>query len=257
MAVAPRTAPEVVRPGSLEELVTAFESAPDAAVLGGGTVLVPALVHHRVRPQRVLMLPPDLSRVTRQDGAVTIGAGVRVTELEGGDEPLATAARHLADLEIRAQATVGGNLCCTSGDTPRGDLQAPLIVLGARVRTAGPGGTRTEALEEFLAAGPQSRLLVDVSYDDVPRETAYAAVWRPHTHHYTILAVAAVRQDGQLRVAATGVGPVARRLHAAEQSGNPDDALTGVDPPDDALASAWYRRRVLPTLVARALSNLA
>jgi CO/xanthine dehydrogenase FAD-binding subunit len=32
--------------------------------------------------------------------------------------------------------------------------------------------------------------------------------------------------------------------------------MNDVDPPDDALASAWYRRRVLPQLVERALSEL-
>jgi CO/xanthine dehydrogenase FAD-binding subunit len=32
--------------------------------------------------------------------------------------------------------------------------------------------------------------------------------------------------------------------------------LDDVDPPDDALASAWYRRRILPTLVQRALAAL-
>jgi len=33
--------------------------------------------------------------------------------------------------------------------------------------------------------------------------------------------------------------------------------LDGVDPHDDALASAWYRRQVLPGLVERALNDLA
>jgi CO/xanthine dehydrogenase FAD-binding subunit len=33
-------------------------------------------------------------------------------------------------------------------------------------------------------------------------------------------------------------------------------ALDGVDPQDDALASGWYRRQVLPGLVERALEEL-
>ena len=257
MAVAERPTPEVIQPGSLEECLAAFGEGSDVTVLGGGTILVPELVHRRARPRRVLMLPPELARVTREAGTVTIGAGVRVTELEGGDEPLATAARHLADIEVRAQATVGGNLCATAGDTPRGDLQAPFIALGARVRTVGAGGARTEPIEDFLAGGTAGRLLVDVAYDDAPRKAGYAAVWRPHAHHYTILAVAAARRDGELRVAVTGAAPTAVRLRSVEASGDAADALQDVDPPDDALASGWYRRRVLPNLVAQALSNLA
>jgi CO/xanthine dehydrogenase FAD-binding subunit len=33
--------------------------------------------------------------------------------------------------------------------------------------------------------------------------------------------------------------------------------LDDVEPRDDALASAWYRRQVLPTLVERVLNDLA
>jgi CO/xanthine dehydrogenase FAD-binding subunit len=108
-----------------------------------------------------------------------------------------------------------------------------------------------EAVEEFLA-NHTARLVHDVSYDDAPRQTGYAAAWRPHAHHYTILAVAAAKRDGELRVAATGVGPRAVRLTSVEQGG----AVTGVEARDDALASAWYRSRLLPRLVERALADL-
>jgi CO/xanthine dehydrogenase FAD-binding subunit len=33
-------------------------------------------------------------------------------------------------------------------------------------------------------------------------------------------------------------------------------AIDGVSPGDDALASAWYRREVLPVLVARVIQQL-
>ena len=150
---------------------------------------------------------------------------------------------------MRAQATVGGNICAAaSGDTPRGDLQAALLVLGASVRSTGKGGEKTETLEDFLADGA-GRLVLDVSYDDAPRQSGYAAAWRPHTHHYTILAVAAASRDGETRIAATGVAPRAVLLDAG-------DPLAGLELRDDALASAWYRARLLPQLVERALANL-
>jgi CO/xanthine dehydrogenase FAD-binding subunit len=99
--------------------------------------------------------------------------------------------------------------------------------------------------------------VLDVSYDDAPRQTGYAAAWRPHAHHYTILAVAAAKRNGDLRVAATGVAPHGVRLPAVEQGGSGDDALAGLELRDDALASAWYRARLLPRLVERALAMLA
>ena len=250
---------DVVIPTSPEEAVTAFGDGDGITVLAGGTIVMPELTHGRLKPGKVLMLGRSgLDKITREGGTVTIGATVPVSAVEELDEPLASAARHVADGEIRAQATVGGNLCAVAGaDAPRGDLQAPLIALGARVRSAGPGGERTEPVEDFLAGGGRGRLVLDVSYDESDRKAAYAAAWRPHTHHYSILAVAATKTGGELRLAATGAGPHAVRLTSAEQSGEPDDALNDVDPPDDALASAWYRKTVLPTLVSRALADLA
>jgi aerobic carbon-monoxide dehydrogenase medium subunit len=250
---------DVLIPTTPEEAVAAFGEGDDITVLAGGTIVMPELTHGRLKPGKVLMLGRSgLDKITRKGGTVTIGATVPVSELEELDEPLASAARHVADREIRAQATVGGNVCAPPGrDAPRGDLQAPLIALSARVRSAGTGGERTQPVEEFLAGGVKGRLVLDVSYDVTERKAAYAAAWRPHTHHYSILAVAATKTDGELRLAATGAGPHAVRLTSAEQSGEPNDALNDVDPPDDALASAWYRKTVLPTLVTRALADLA
>jgi len=242
---------EVVVPRSPEELLSAFGDGSGVTVIGGGTIVMPDVTAGRLRPAKALLLyGAGLDGVTRANGTVTIGAATPLAALEDGDEPLATAARHVGDLEIRGQATLGGNLCAqSSADAPRGDLQAPLIVLGASVRSGGAGGERTEPVEDFLANGA-GRLVLDVSYDDAKRKTSYAAATRPHTHHYTILAVAAAERDGEVRVAATGLGPHAVKL-------NPDDPLAGVEPRDDALASAWYRSQILPKLVERALADLS
>ncbi|HKP16959.1 MAG TPA: hypothetical protein VJT84_00680, partial [Gaiellaceae bacterium] len=123
-------------------------------------------------------------------------------------------------------------------------------------RSSGPGGERTEAVEDFVADGG-GRLVLDVSYDEAKRDTAYTAATRPHAHHYTILAVAAARRDGELRVAATGLKPHAVRLTAVEQGGDASAALAGIEAQDDPLASGWYRAQVLPKLVERALADLS
>jgi aerobic carbon-monoxide dehydrogenase medium subunit len=240
----------VVIPSSADEAAAAFGDGKDITVVAGGTIVLPDLVAGRLRPKSALFLGrAGLSGVTRASGRVTIGAATPVSELADADPPLAQAARHVGDLEVRAQATVGGNLCSSASDeAPRGDLQAPLLALGASVRSTGKGGEKTEPLEDFLAGGP-GRLVLDVSYDDVQRQAGYASVWRPHSHHYTILAVAAVKRDGELRVAATGVAPKAVLVDAG-------DPLAGLELRDDPLASAWYRARLLPRLVERALADL-
>src|SRR5712691_2339168 len=158
----------VMLPTSPEEAAEAFGDGAGVTVLAGGTIVVPEITYRRLRPEKVLMLGRSgLGRITREGGTVTIGAAVPISELEDGDEPLATAARYVADIEVRSQATVGGNLCAPPGrDTPRGDLQAPLIALGARVRSTGSGGERVEPLE---GGDFRRRLVLDVSYDDRPR----------------------------------------------------------------------------------------
>lgn len=240
---------EVLIPASADEAIAAFGDGSGVTVVGGGTIVMPQVTLSRLRPAKAILLgKAGLSGVSRNGTTVTIGAATPVTELESADEPLASAARHVGDVEVRAQATLGGNLCSeSSAEAPRGDLQAPLLALGATARSAGAGGERSEPLEEFLANGAD-RLLLDVSYESGGR-AGYAAVWRPHTHHYTILAVSAVKRDGGVRVAATGAGPKGVLL-------NPDDPLAGLELRDDPLASAWYRQKLLPTLVERALANL-
>jgi CO/xanthine dehydrogenase FAD-binding subunit len=258
---------EVLLPTSPDEAIAAFGDGAGVTVVGGGTILMPEITYGRRRPEKRLLLldRSGLSGVTRGDGVVRIGAATPVRELEAGDEPLASVARTIADPEIRGHATVGGNLCAAAGAAaPRGDLQAPLLALGARVRSAGPQGQPDEPLEDFLASDRAGRLLLEVVYDDVERRAGYGSVHRPHAHHYSILSACATRSGGETRVAVAGAGPVAVRATSVEQAiaaGEPaaiaaHKVLDDVDPKDDPLASSWYRKRVLPTVVARALAGL-
>jgi CO/xanthine dehydrogenase FAD-binding subunit len=252
----------VAIPRSRDEAISSFGAGDGVRVMGGGTILMPEFTAGRAHAGRVLLLArAGLDQLHEEGGKLRIGATVPIDQLLGAPEPLASAARGLGDAEIRAQATIGGNLCAGPGSGfPRGDLQAPLIALAATVRSAGAGGERAEPVEDFLAGDRASRLVLEIEVD-ATRTGAWAALARPHAHSYTPLAVAAsVAADGSdLRVAATGAGPHAVRLRAVESGGldgDPARALEDVTPGDDALASAWYRAKMLPVLVARALTEL-
>ncbi len=253
---------EVLIPSSADEAAAAFGDGAGVTVIAGGTIVMPDIAHGRLHPAKTILLGrAGLGGVTSNGSTVTIGATTPVAELTGLPAPLGPCAANVADTEIRAQGTVGGNLCAGVGaGAPRGDLQAPLLALGATVRSTGTGGEQSQPLEEFLAAR-QGRLVLDVTYEE-----AAAGAWlcldRPHTHDYTSLAVAAARAaDGSIRLAASGVEGHAVRLPAAEaQADDPDAAgraaLGDVSLGDDALASAWYRERTLPVLVGRVLTEL-
>src|SRR5205085_10092559 len=109
-------AAEVVVPTSLEDAASAFGDGRDVTVIAGGTIVVPEITHGRLRPRRALLLThAGLAGVRSDAGRVTVGAMTPVAALEELPAPLGEAARHVADVEIRRQATVGGNLCAPPG----------------------------------------------------------------------------------------------------------------------------------------------
>ena len=253
---------DVLLPTSADEAASLFGSGEDITVFAGGTILLPEIAAGRLSPRRALMLHRSgLDRVGVSDERVVIGAMVSISALlaDPPDELLASFAAHIADDEVRRNATVGGNICAPAGrEAQRGDLGAPLIALAARVRSTGSGGERTEPVEDFLAGDRSGRLVLDVEYDRVARLSGASGLRRRHAHSYGIAAVAVSSQaDGSdLRVGVSGVGPTAVRSRAVEQSRDAASVLTDVALSDDAVASADYRRRVLPLLVREALDKL-
>ena len=252
---------EVLVPTSAAEAASLYGSGEGLTVFAGGTILLPEIAAGRISPDRALLLHKAGLDTIRDDGdEVVIGAMVPVSALVDSSEAvLAEAARHLADLEVRRNATIGGNLCAPGGaDAQRGDLGGPLIALGARVTSTGAGGERTEPVEDFLAGDRSGRLVLSIAYDRSDRRFGGSGMRRRHAHSYAIASVAACsRPDGsELRVAVTGVAPTAVRCRAVEQSRNADDVLKDVEPVDDAVATAAYRRAILPKLVREALDQL-
>ena len=254
---------EVLMPGTPAEAVELFGDGGNVTVIGGGTIVVPAVAAGRIVPARALFLGhAGLSGITRTGQTVTIGATTSVAALVDLGAPLGACAANVADPEVRAQATVGGNLCASGdGQVPRGDLQGALLALDAQVRSHGAGGERIEPLEHFLAAHARTARC-STSPIDEPAAGAFAAIVYPHTHTYTVLAVSAARaQDGAVRLAASGLADGAARLHAAERLADDPEAagaaaVSEASFADDALASAWYRAKTLPVLVRRALTQL-
>jgi carbon-monoxide dehydrogenase medium subunit len=252
-------ATEVLIPTSAAEAASLYGDGEGITVVAGGTILLPDITHGRVKPERALMLERSgLDGIREEDGVVKIGAMTRVAALVDGSEPLlARYASHVADREVRANATVGGNVCASPGrEAQRGDLGAALIALGARVRSTGKGGERTDPIEDFLAGDRSGRLVLELEYDAAKRKIGAAGKRRRHAHSYAIANVAVAERDGELRIGVAGVGGLARRARSVEQSRNPDDVLADVELADDAVASAEYRRQILPLLVRQALEEM-
>lgn len=248
--------PEIIIARSPAEAIDAFGDGAGVTIVAGGTIVVPLMTYGRLHPERVLMLHRAGIGEVADGITMKIGAMVRLSQLvELAPEPLASAAL-IADLEVRSQATIGGNV------SAGGDAQAALIALNASVRSIGADGERTEPVEEYVTHG-RGRLLLEIEVER-PDAAAYLAQRRLHSHTYTAMAVALARTGDGIRVAVDGAAEHAVRCRSVERAlkQNATNAEAGaavkddIRPRDDALASAEYRERILPVLVTRALDQL-
>jgi CO/xanthine dehydrogenase FAD-binding subunit len=232
-------------PQSVDEVVGLLGSG--GTVLAGGTHVMP-----RLGPSGSLvsLRHAGLKGISSSDGVVTIGAATTLAQVGREVAFLRDAIESIASPTIRNLATVGGNLFVPQ---PHGDLAVCLLALDARVTIVDAGGAREVSVDE--AEG----LVTQVSFK-TPAQWFYTKAMRRKQNSASIVTVAS---DGT-RIALGGVAPRPIRALAAEAAlaGTIDRehveaaaaaAVDDADPFDDAYASAWYRRRVLPVHVRRAL----
>ncbi|MCO8273931.1 FAD binding domain-containing protein [Actinoplanes sp. TRM 88003] len=238
--------------------------ASGATILGGGTALMPALNDYGSPPTALVSLRrTGLAGITVAGSTVTLGATTTLAQIEH-DARLALlnpVVRSIASVPVRTLATVGGNLFVRQ---PHGDLAVALVALDARATLAG----HDEPAELPLR---QPALVTAVTFErPEPGIFKYVKAARRRFNSASLVTVAAtVVESGGIvtgaRVALGGVGDHVLRAHAVEEAliGRPlneatvhaaaQDGLTELSPADDAYASAWYRKRVFPVHLRRAL----
>ena len=126
----------VLVPSSPDEAARLFGDGVGVTVVGGGTIVVPNIAQGQQVGRALMLHRAGLGGVRRDGDRFTIGATTALADLGDVPEPLASAVRHVADGEIRGQATLGGNICAEHAEAPRGDLQGPLIALAVCVSAA-------------------------------------------------------------------------------------------------------------------------
>jgi CO/xanthine dehydrogenase FAD-binding subunit len=265
---------EYVLAATAEEAVR-LAGVPGTAVMGGGTTVMPAATAGTLGATRVVgLLAAGLDGV-RRPGALAIGAMTTLDEIAELDAlpALARAAGAVGGWALRRSATIGGNLLVGA---PYGDLAPVLLAYDAELRIAGPGGQRTVALAEALAGTgavvAAGEILTEILVPPPPEPVTFLRCARRASNSPAVVTVATrVRRAGaqvaDARIALGGAGPRAFRATAAEQAliGGPGDAAAiaaaaraareASDPPTDALASSWYRRRMVELFAGRALAE--
>lgn len=257
----------------IDEAARALSSNPQARIFGGGTILMRAVNEGDQSFDTLFRLTdPALKDIRIEGDRVVIGAGVTMAEIIRHRDLsfLADAARAVGGPAIRTSATIAGNLLAPP---PYGDLATALVALGAEIRMVGHGSANVP-IDDFMrdrATNP-GRVIAAVSVPRLsdPAALRFVKVTRVKPKGIALMSMAALlpRSGGRIdgfRIAFGNMGPVPIRVAAVERAlegASLDEAAVsraaaaateGLDPPTDALASAWYRREVAPVHLKRLL----
>lgn len=270
-----------------EALSTLADLGDDAKVLAGGQSLIPLLNMRLAAPAHLVDITriDDLTHIGVDDGAVTVGAGVRHARLEQHHDAvtavplLGQALRLVAHPAIRSRGTVCGSIAHAD---PAGELTAVLAVLGGTVRVAWDGADPTDvAAADFFVAPLESSLrpgdlVTSVRFPIPPPTTgsAFVEFARRHGDYAQCGVAATVTRAADGSVATAHVGTIA--VHPTPLVVDCGPALAGRSPDDhtalsaagelvvdqsqpeaDLHATVAYRRQLTRVLTARALTAAA
>jgi carbon-monoxide dehydrogenase medium subunit len=277
---------EVDRPAVLEEALDLLDPE-DIAVrpIAGGTALMLRIRAAEISARRLVSLRrlrPQLAGIeVRGNGCLSIGALTTHSEIEHSElvrdrcPVLAQALRILANVRVRNEATLGGNLALAD---PHMDVPGVLVALGARVRAASQRGVRWLDLAD-LASGAfatvltRDELLVEVEVPAQPQRAAYAKCTSLSSgHDWPAVGIAVVFDlaDGSLdapRVAVCGAEDRPRRLTDVEAllseqepslelvKAAQEAAAAEADPVSDVRGSAPFKRELVRAYTGRALTS--
>jgi len=256
----------------LTEAANALSSEREAHFFGGGTLIMRAINEADPGVQTIIRsTDPVLVHIGVSSARIELGAGVTMAAILAERELsfLHPVARAVGGPAVREAATVGGNLFARS---PYGDFAAALLALDATVTFAGGLGQREQPLEELLGRRDRGHAVVAmVAFKrPLPDSFRFSKITRVHPKGISVLSISAQVPfaSGRItgaRIAYGAMAPAPVRGKAAERAleGRALDAAgiapalavaaDGTSPVDDAIASAWWRREILPVHLRRLL----
>jgi len=253
-------------------------------ILAGGTELLLAMKQGVLRYEHLINIKkiPGLDQIRYDEKAGELRIGTLVTHraLEKSDVvkerfPLIVEMeRQIANIRVRIQGTVGGNLCWAD---PRSDVIILLLALGANLNVVGSDGERVIPLEEFLVGFYETvlregEMLTEIRIPSMPSNSS--GVYSRFTRgERPIVGVAALLTFGpkkeEIKDAVISLGcdnppirvreveeyvkgkAVSEVLASLKRAG--ELAAKKVDVKDDMHASEWYKREMVQVMVERAI----
>ena len=176
---------DYIRPQDLHEALGFLNVNGDVTkILAGGTDIMVDMRSGALQTHYLLDVSrlDDLRKIELNDGQLSIGAAVKITELLESDiiaaasPALKAAAEKFASKQIRNVATIGGNVAHCS---PCGDTIPPLLIHEAQAVVVNSQGQRNVTIEE-MASGPyhcslhSNELITHFVLEPKPQEVDFA-----------------------------------------------------------------------------------
>ncbi len=273
---APKTVGEAVA-------ILAEVAAEDGRVLAGGQSLVPTMAFRLAKPAHLVDINgvEELKRLAVEEGKLVIGACVRHAAFQ---QPvcagplgrlLADVVRYIAHHPIRTRGTFCGSLAHAD---PASEWCLVLAALDGEVLAKNAHGERLIGARDFFqaimtTALREDELLVEARLPLLAADTrcGFYEFNRRAGDFAMAAALAAYRVEGgaivEPRLAVGGAEPTPRRIGEAERrlaGAAPGDeafraaaaaAAEAVDPMEDAVTTAEFRRELVLAVVRRALQR--
>lgn len=269
---------------TLDDAVAALaERGREGAALAGATWIMRAPLRRERHDLSYVAIAKiaALRELSIDDRELSIGACVTHAELARelaavpGCRALALAAANAANPAIRQVATIGGNLCATN--FAAADLVPALLCLDAEIELQGPRGADRMSLGHFLkirSALAAGQLLTRITIARAQRRSMHVRLPLRKAGDYPVAIFslgATLNASGVVTSASAAIGsiePMARRWHELEAQliGRPlepahaadmaEKLCGGLRARDGIEAPAWYRLKVLPSLVRKAVDAL-
>src|SRR5947207_11421617 len=254
-----------------------------ARIYAGGTELLLVMKEGLAHYERLVNIKtiPDLDRVERQDGVISIGAlathrRLATDEILNQQLPaLVAMEKKVANIRVREVGTIGGNLCFAE---PHADPGALLLALGAKLVAAKATGSREIPIERFFIDAYENALEADelltaIRVPLMPPRSAAAYLKFGYLERPSVGVALFLSLDGgavgEARIAVGSAGPTPRRIEAAEEvlRGKPVDeasrrieeagrlAAGASDAISDLHGSKDYKEHIVGVLPKRAFAQ--
>jgi carbon-monoxide dehydrogenase medium subunit len=282
------SAPEFVRPQSIEEAIGLLERyGDDAKVVAGATAMTVLLQRKLIAPRVLVSLDrlPRLRTIQVADGTLHLGALVAHREVERSEivrnavPVLAEAFGAVGNVRVRNAATVGGVLAEADYAS---DPPTVLAALEAMVELQGPKGVRAVPAGEFIrdyyeTVLEPADLVVGVRVPVPPKRSraryekfsTRSAEDRPCVGVAGVLNLDARFRCERLRIVVGAVAGRPQRFPELERLADgevmtselaakiAEGYAASIQAIDDLRGSAWYRQEMVRVLVRRVVEELA